>query len=214
VTAVGTEELTGVRTLNAARKVKPAIMERIAAAQGPLPANWHELLPTLDDETVVRKLPFVIDREPAATVPALGIWTAVAAIFCTMVDGVLSFAQMRLWPVPDWLGLMNVLLGVAAAVVALVLLRNTGSFNWLRNTALLCVLTMGSVTYLAHILGTMMGALPPSTRVTLGAVQRGVSVLNVGGDLVTVGVAVVLWLRQRRRTDLPAHQPVVSTGEL
>jgi hypothetical protein len=109
---------------------------------------------------------------------------------------------------------MNVLLGVAAAVAALVLLRNTGSFNWLRNAALLCVLTMGSVTYLAHILGTMIGALPPRTRVAFSVLQQGVGVLNVAGDLVMVGVAVVLWFRQRSRTALATNQAVVSTGEL
>jgi hypothetical protein len=214
VTAVATVELTGVRTRSAARKAKAAMMERIAAAQGALPEGWQERLPTGNDETVAQKVPLVIDREPAAALPAVGVWAAVTAIFCTTMDGVLSFGQMRHWRVPDGVGMINVLAGVVAAVAAVVLLRQRGSFNWLRNAALLCVLMMGSATYTAYILGNMIRALPPSTRVTLGVVQHGVGVVNVTGDLVMVGVAVVLWLRQRSRTALPTNHPAVSTGEV
>jgi len=73
---------------------------------------------------------------------------------------------------------------------------------------------MSSLTYLAHMLGTMVAAFPPSTRTTMSALQQGVGILNVTGDVVMVGVAVVLWLRQRSRAGVPSSQPAVSTGEL
>ena len=215
VTAVATEELTGVRTKSGARKAKAAILERIAAAQGVLPADWQERIDTSNQETGAGAIPLFKDRgEPTAPAPSLGIWAATAAILCTAADGVFSFGQLRHWPLPEWIGLSNVFLGVAAAVTALVLLRQRSSFSWLRNAALLCVLVMGSVTYFAHILGTMMAAFPPNVRAMAGTMQRGVGMVNVTGDLVMVGFALVLWLRQSSRTALASNQPAVSTGEL
>ena len=214
VTAVGAEELTGVRTKSAAHKAKAALTERIAAAQGALPENWQERVATSDQETGAGAIPLLTDREPNSPAPSVGIWAAIAAIFCTAADGVFSFGQLRHWPLPEWIGLSNVFLGVAAAVAALVLLRQRSSFSWLRNAALLCVLIMGSVTYFAHILGTMMAGFPPNVRAMASTMQRGVGMVNVTGDLVMVGVAVVLWLRQGSRTALRPNQPAVSTGEL
>jgi hypothetical protein len=188
--------------------------ERIAAAQGPLPEDWQERFATSNEKTVPQTRSLFTGREPTAPAPPLGIWAAIATIFCTAVDGVLSFGQLWYWPLPEWIGLLNVFVGVAAAVMALVLLRQRGSFGWLRNAALLCVLTMGSVTYLAHILGTMIAGFPANVRAMAGGVQRGVGIVNVTGDMVTVGIALLFWVRQGSRTASVSNQPAVSTGEL
>jgi hypothetical protein len=73
---------------------------------------------------------------------------------------------------------------------------------------------MGSVTYLAHILGTMIAGFPANVRAMTGGVQRGVGIVNVTGDLVSVGIAVLFWVRQGSRTTSVSNQPAVSTGEL
>jgi hypothetical protein len=222
VTAVATDELAALRQMSPARKVIRAIAERAVAAQGALDPNWQQSWQDLQQ----RQQPSSRDTTPSLSTPALatplpagalrlriGIASAVAALLGTLADGLMTLAQIKRLPIPEWVGMVDVLVSVGAAIVALMILSASKHLHWLRNISLAGVLFLGLATYLLFGIGSVENAMPPPIRPTLEAARHILSIVNVTGDFCLVAAAVVLWIHSRTRGPR-SQQLAAAVGEL
>jgi hypothetical protein len=192
VTAVSTDAIPALKTIKSSRKVISLIARRAALAQGELTENWLTLL---DEE--LSNAP-AAKKSPAMPIDSgrdrMGVAAALAALIGTFFDGVITIAQVNRWHVPEWLGMTNALLAVAAAVIMVMLLRSH-RYLWLRNIALAAVLFLGLLTYSSYMIGNFQKALAGLGGPGLALAGGVLSYVNIAGDFCLLIAALVLWVR-------------------
>lgn len=203
VTAVSTDEIPAFKTIKTSRKVISQIAQRAALAQGELVENWQQVL---DENLSNAPVPKNSARAADGGGDGKGVAAAVAALAGTLFDGIITVAQVNRWKVPEWLGMTNALLAVAAAVIMVMLLRSH-RYLWLRNISLAAVLFLGLLTYVSYMVGNFSRAVPGAAGAGLALASRVLSYVNIAGDFCLVVAALVLWVRWRA-SRLPAHSDI------